>query len=480
MDNQRRHFLQMLFVGGSAVALSACGGSSKSLPEEATPKNPGNSPSPAPVPPEVDTLAKELPLKAGPLMNIGPLENSGVDNILVPPGFEIRRVAISGLTAATVAPLPSLGIINYPWHTFPDGGAVFDLDDGGWVYVSNSETTLTGGVGALRFNSDGQITDSYPILENTRRNCAGGPTPWQTWLSCEEVSDGKVYECDPLGTPNTALELPSLGIFNHEAVAVDLTTRTLFLTEDAGDGRLYRFRSNGLSTAINGTPGLDMQNGILEVLEIEGFEAGAYPEDLAAVRKVKRVNWVPVASPERVQSEVRAEILETTDVGAPGTIFKGGEGIWIHEIPTDQQQAVSGAEKPLRAVVYFACKGDNRVYSLDVDNDLIEVVFDNDQLMAPDIPFDDVDNITVSPMGDVVVAEDGDAMRLMIMNPSGPSKILLQIPGGGSELTGPAFTSNGQYLYFSSQRGNVLGNGIPGLGITYELKIPATFLELEA
>ncbi|MDP4546767.1 alkaline phosphatase PhoX [Marinobacter sp. MDS2] len=419
----------------------------------------------------------ELPLTAGPLMGIGPLENSGVDDIMIPADFEIRRVAISGLLASTVLPLSSPGQVNYLWHTFPDGGAVFDLDDGGWIYVSNSETTLTGGVGALKFDRNGQLTDSYPILKNTRRNCAGGPSPWQTWLSCEEVSDGRVYECDPLGTPGTARELPALGIFNHEAVAVDLKTKTLYLTEDAGDGRLYRFRSSGMAVSINGKPGLDMQNGTLEALEIEGFEAGGYQEDLTEARKVHRVRWVPIHSPDRPQSEVRSEIQKTTGVGAPGTVFKGGEGIWIQELTKDKQPRVTGASHPLRAVVYFACKGDNRVYALDIDNELIEVVFDNEQLMAPDVPFDDVDNITISPMGDVIVSEDGDAMRLMVMNPNGPSKILLQVPGGGSELTGPAFTRNGQFLYFSSQRGSAIGPGLLGLGITYEVKVPSRFLK---
>ncbi|MBY6032569.1 PhoX family protein [Marinobacter daepoensis] len=468
MALSRRQMIQLMFLGGSAAALSACGGgsSSPSLTGGSGNEKP-NKPDPI-SPPDPVPEARELPLEAGPLADIGPLVDSGVDGILIPAGFSLRLVATAGRKPVSHA-------FGYLWHPLPDGGAVFPVGDGGWVYVSNSEF-LPGGVGALRFGADGEIVDAYPILKNTRINCAGGATPWGTWLSCEEIFDGKVYECDPLGTPQQAQSYPALGLFKHEAAAVDMETASVFMTEDEGDGRLYRFVSTGRTSAINGADGLDLANGRLQVLEVSGYENGAYMEDLEAAREIHRVNWVDVQSPDRPQSQVRNDIQNSTGKGAPGTQFKGGEGIWIQFWPEGAQQTVSGYEHPLRAVVFFACKRDNRVYALDVDNDLIEVVFDNAQLEGSgEAGFDDVDNLVVSPAGDVVVAEDGDAMRLMVMVPNQPARILLQVPGGGSELTGPAFTPDGSRLYFSSQRAPSGLTGLMKLGRTYELTVPEAF-----
>ena len=95
-------------------------------------------------------------------------------------------------------------------------------------------------MGAVRFDSSGNITDAYSICTGTRRNCAGGTTPWGTWLTCEEVEDGLTYECDVSGA-TSAVARPALGAFNHEAAAVDPDTGVVYETEDRSDGNFYRF-----------------------------------------------------------------------------------------------------------------------------------------------------------------------------------------------------------------------------------------------
>lgn len=85
----------------------------------------------------------------------------------------------------------------------------------------------------------------------------------------------------------------------------------------------------------------------------------------------------------------------------------------------------------------------------------------------------------VSPLGDVLVAEDGTAMRLAVVFNNLPPKLLMQITRGNSEITGPAFTPDGKRLYFSSQRGPSGSAGTGAAGVIYEMTIPDRFVTLQ-
>jgi hypothetical protein len=334
----------------------------------------------------------------------GPLLEPDENGIMLPEGFRSRVVARSNEVVAGT---------GYKWHILPDGGATFRSADGGWVYVSNSEAVGPIGAGAIRFDRDGRIVDAYPILEGTLVNCAGGATPWGTWLSCEEYDGGHVWECDPLGR-RPGVKRAALGTFQHEAVAVD-RRRRLYLTEDKGDGRFYRFRSARVG---------DLSGGTLEV---------------AAVAEDGFVRWLPVPAPN--EPPTRHQVPEST-------AFRGGEGILHH-----------------RDHVYFTTKGDNRVWDYDVRRQRLHVLYE--AALDPSRQLTGVDNVGASIGGDILVAEDGGNMELVLLTPTGVASPLLRVVGQDrSELAGPAFDPHrGDHLYFSSQRGN-------GTGITYEVSGP--------
>lgn len=340
--------------------------------------------------------------------SLGPADENGVR---VPPGFRARVLARSGERVAGTV---------YPWHYAPDGGATFATEDGGWIYVSNSEAYGdAGGVSALRFSSTAELRAAYPILARTNGNCSGGPTPWHSWLSCEEMEQGLVYECDPWGE-RPAIARPALGVFRHEAAAVDLERGHVYLTEDQPDGRLYRFVSPRRTR--RGAPVLT--EGVLQV---------------AVVGPSSMVTWVDVPDPQ-----FRGLVATRHQVEA-STVFDGGEGAWFHE-----------------GTVFFSTKGNDRIWAYDTRTGLLRVIYDARAREAP--PLRGVDNITVTCCGDVLVSEDQGSMQVVAILPSGECRVLVQVLGQDtSEITGPAFDPSGTRLYFSSQR-------TPGT--TYEITGP--------
>jgi len=337
----------------------------------------------------------------------GPLGTPDANGVALPEGFRSRIVARSSL--------PVGGIL---WHPAPDGGACYP-DGDGWIYVSNSEVPLVGGASAIRFRADGSIDRAYRVLDGTSLNCAGGATPWRTWLSCEEIYRGRVFETDPYGRRD-AVAHPAMGRFKHEAAACDPDRRVVYLTEDESDGCFYRY-----------TPEVwgDLSRGRLEVL-CESAGGG--------------VEWRPVPDPS-------APVFGTQtrhQVGA-ARHFDGGEGCHY-----------------ANGVCWFTTKGDNRVWAYDAERRELSVAYDADS------PLDGVDNITGTPSGDLYVAEDGGNMEINVITPEGVVAPVIRLDGhGDSEITGPAFSPDGSRLYFSSQRGT-LGDPAGLGGMTFEVSGP--------
>src|SRR5690606_22117551 len=356
-----------------------------------------------------------IPNLAGSLERVR-VENDSQTEMLIPRGFRVRQVARTGRTASPNS--------DYRWHAEPDGGACFAAPDGGWIYVSNSEVGKEGGgVGALRFDASGEVVDSYSICSGTSTNCAGGPTPWGSWLTCEETDNGIVYECDPFGE-RAAEPLPALGTFRHEAAAVDPVHGHIYLTEDKPDGKFYRYVPAG--RLADGRP--DLHKGRLEVLVAKGRD----PLQSRAIR------WLPLPHAQPFDS-TRRKLMQapTRHQVAAAEKFNGGEGCWFY-----------------KGLVYFTTKGDNRVWAVDTRANTIDLVYDqqSDSRLQPGMG--DVDNLTVSSGGDVIVAEDGPQMRLVVLGADAtPFELLVVLGQSKSELCGPAFNPSGDRLYFSSQNG---------------------------
>lgn len=333
-----------------------------------------------------------------------------VTRIHVPRGFTSRIIARSGERLITDS--------YYRWHSAPDGGGCFAVPDGGWIYVSNSELTPGGAVSALRFAADGRIVDCYSILAGARHNCSGCETPWNTWLSCEEHPRGVVWECDPFGN-SKALARPALGLFKHESAAVDPLSGHIYMTEDRPDGGLYRFTPAQIALPA----GADLTQGLLEI----------------ATLRDDKISWSRVPDPLATRKPLRYQVSGSAR-------FNGGEGIDLFG-------------RDLR----FTTKGDDRIWQLDLLDGRLGVLHDLEGMIS------EVDDITHTSGGDIVIAEEGSRLRILALPVASDQLVTLaELPGHrDSEITGLAFDPSGERLYFSSQRGNT---GLGENGISFEIR----------
>ncbi|HEX4844080.1 MAG TPA: alkaline phosphatase PhoX [Limnobacter sp.] len=468
----RRTFLRnLLMAAGSVPAaqmLTACGSDSAPSGLRNNPVSPSG--------------------RTSPFATMGPLLPPDENGVRLPAGFTSRVVAV-------VNEPPLASNPDFRWHSDPDGAGMFRTEDGGWIYVSNSEardaTTLfgqipdtpvisdlasrdslavlgtvtgpitgllpvsvplvlpfQGGASALRFDKNGTLVDAYPIQRNTTTNCSGGATPWGTWINGEEIVDGYMFEASPLKDGGTPIRLDRFGRKAHEQVAIDVKRRIIYHTEDiTGEDRFYRTIFSAADWPEGGKP--DYSKGVLQVLAVD---AGVD----AAKRGPTPVRWVNAVDDGTPQFKVYQPDT---------TVFAGNEGVWF-----------------LNDFVFFTTKGDSNVWAIDTVGGTIESIYNPEDgpVGSPvdnsEPPMIGVDNICVTLDGEMVVVEDGGDMRAMVLLPDRSTIPLVRLPGdpSGTEVTGPAFSPDGRRLYIANQR--ALPDGTTtnfGLGGTiYEITMP--------
>ncbi len=363
--------------------------------------------------------------------------------------------------------LSSLGDAMSDGGTVPDradGMGCFDLGGGKWALVRNHElmpnedsggasgpaydtlarslVPLPGGTTTLVLDAATLVVEKqFRSLSGTIRNCAGGVTPWGSWLTCEEnvskpdgrinKEHGYVFEVPASATgPVEPVPLKAMGRMNHEAACVDPATGIVYETEDREDGLLYRFIPN--------VPGKLAEGGKLQALVIDGLPDSRNwggvrydPQSWHAVR------WIDLDDPEAPEDDLRKR-----GAAAGATLFARGEGIWMGE-----------------GELYFACTNGGaaklgqifRLRPQATGADRLQLFFestDPDQMNYGD-------NLTIAPNGHLVVCEDqytdGAVNYLRGVAPDGSAYPLAR-SRVDTEWAGACFSPDGKWLFVNLYR----------------------------
>ncbi len=324
--------------------------------------------------------------------------------------------------------------------------------DGGHPGHDGGLRPALGGTTTLLFDTERQELVGHRLsLTGTLRNCAGGPTPWGSWITCEEsvqpandrftVAHGYNFEVPAVFPPRRSRPVPlrEMGRFNHEAVAVHPESGIVYQTEDRSDGLLYRFlpdRPGDLAAggrlqalAVRGEPGLDTRNWGL-------FSTAVEP---GATLEVEWLDLENVAAPD--------DGLRHRGHDAGAARFARGEGMWYGE-----------------GAVFFACtnggpaeKGQIWKYAPSPregrpgersEPATLELFVEADAGAI----LENADNLTVSPWGDLIVCEDGTGDDYLVgVTPEGELYRFGHNVRDTGELAGACFSPDGSTLFVNVQ-----------------------------
>ena len=291
-----------------------------------------------------------------------------------------------------------------------------------------------GGTTTLVYNpKTKELETEYMSLAGTLVNCSGGPTPWNTWISCEETmikedasyskDHGYNFEVIPSEkiVLNKAIPLKDMGRFRHEAVAIDPKTNIAYQTEDRDDGLIYRFSPNSKKYTDGGR---------LQALVIKNksqIDTRNWDDANIVIHKKYNVKWVDLNHVDSPDDDLRYRGYEK---GA--AVFARPEGMW-HD----------------NGLVYFTCtsggkKKIGQIWKYNIKESVLELVFEpnNSNIMKK------CDNLTISPWGDMIICEDGRGTdRIIGIKQDGSTYVIAENILNNSEFAGVNFSPDGQILF---------------------------------
>ncbi len=418
------------------------------------------------------------PHKSG--LDFGPLIPQG--DLALPRGFAYQRVGTIGVEDLLDGPG---GRVVGTTPGLLDGTGCFGAPDGhrlvrnhecrasaavtvplvaGTVYDAGVPTGM-GGCTVVRTRRDGSFVEQWVGLSGTIRNCAGGETPWGSWLSCEEdltragtvvtnaagqtfttqQDHGYVFEVFPKA-PATQIPEPikAWGRAVWEGAAIGPERTDAYLTEDTGGGLFYRWTApegKEIKPGIARRFGAD--EGTLQAAQlVRGGTALVHYWQLTAadLNKPYPVRWVAGGADRQAQTtDLRKQFPGATVHPKIEGCWSDGQGLWFTaSYSYDSEQTKYPQITQNQGMVLF--------YDFEDQTLTLKIYYELGNR------FDGPDNITVSPFGTIVIAEDGDDQsHLISWTPGRGSQALALNLMNDLEWAGPAFDPRGEVLYASIQ-----------------------------
>ncbi|MZE76454.1 alkaline phosphatase PhoX [Streptomyces xinghaiensis] len=414
----------------------------------------------------------------------GPLRDDPEGIVALPEGFSYRVISRTGVTELESGePTPS----NH------DGTAAFAGPRGATLLVVNHEIdgpreetahpvpladglvydpAAPGGCTVVEVRRGGEVAQWVGIA-GTSDNCSGGRTPWNTWLTCEENSDragengmtkdhGYVFEVDPLDRRANRAPRPvkALGRYDHEAVVVDPRRGHMYLTEDDDEpnGLFYRWvPPKGFEHGRGRLRTLADDAGVLQAPKCYD-SGGRFVDDLSRATRagtVYGVDWVDVPDRDARTVPVRKQFED-------GGVTRGRklEGMWWADGGAYFVSSYAREESPGRP-------HDGQVWFYDPRRRTLtlKVILGVNTKPFEDGAFDGPDNITVSPYGGLIIAEDGEGIQHLFgatesgrMYPIARNEVNVGTAEEPeySEFTGVVFSPDGKTLYANIQEPGIM------------------------